>query len=284
MAPAGARVVGIMGGPQQVAASFSPRIHNAAFKALGMDWVYVGFPAESGSAPRTARALAASGVAGFNVTMPHKTAVAGAVDRLEGPAKATQAVNTVEVRDGELIGWNTDGEGLVRFLRVDAGATIEGASAAVLGSGGAARACVAALAEAGARSITVLARNEARAEALRALAAGTDFRCGPLGPESSRILESSDLVINATPLGRAGDPAAAAAEHVRAGATVVDLVYVPPAGHLVEAARARGASAHGGLGMLVHQAALAFAIWSGVEPPLDVMREAARDALREASG
>jgi shikimate dehydrogenase len=304
------RVVGIIGGTRQVPLSLSPRIHNAAFRALGLDWVYVGFPVEEGSAPAAVAGLAAAGVRGFNVTMPHKMAVAACMDRLEGLAATVGAVNTVEVRgDGELVGWNTDGEGLLRYIQRDIGAQVDGAATVVLGSGGAARSAVAALARAGAGSVTVLARNRDRAEELRAFVRRAEFRVGGLGPEAGGIISAADLIVNATPIGQlpsgpAHDPAGEGGlravqppavgpddvaiavpipvDAIPPGCVLVDMVYRPPVTRLVDQARARGASAHGGLGMLLHQAALAFEIWTGHEAPLEAMSAAAVSELRPA--
>jgi shikimate dehydrogenase len=320
------KVVGIVGGIHQVPLSLSPRIHNAAFRALGLDWVYVGFPVEEGSVAAAVKGLAAAGVRGFNVTMPHKLSVAACMDRLEGLAATIGAVNTVEVRgSGELVGWNTDGDGLLRFLRRDVGATVEGASALVVGAGGAARSAVAAFARAGAGSVTVLARNTNRAESLRTIARGAEFRVAGLGQlhqldSEAEVVASSDRIVNATPVGQvvtlppavspdvvpvrsdgegsASSPAGGAAagasgvpgapgvpdprnglpipvDAIRPGTVLVDMVYKPPVTRLVDQARARGADAHGGLGMLLHQAALAFEIWTGQEPPLEAMSAAA---------
>jgi shikimate dehydrogenase len=317
------KVVGIVGGTSQVPLSLSPRIHNAAFCALGLDWVYVGFPVEEGAAARAVAGLAAAGVRGFNVTMPHKVAVAACMDRLEGLAATVGAVNTVEIRaSGELVGWNTDGDGLLRFLRFDVGAEVEGKSTLVLGAGGAARSAVAALARAGAASVTVLARNRARAEALGGIARGAEFRVAGLGREADEIVGASAVIVNATPVGQvshiseAGPPGPATTnaarsedsdlrrvddvpanpravgtglplppipvDSIRPGTVVVDMVYKPPVTRFVEEARARGADAHGGLGMLLHQAALAFEIWTGREAPLEAMSAAAVSELRPA--
>jgi shikimate dehydrogenase len=300
-------VVGIVGGTRQVPLSLSPRIHNAAFGALGLDWVYVGFPVEEGNAPAAVAGLAAAGVRGFNVTMPHKIAVAACMDRLEGLAATVGAVNTVEVRSGgELVGWNTDGEGLLRYIRRDIGADVRGAAVVVLGSGGAARSAVATLARAGAGSVTVLARNPARAEELRGLVRGAGFRVGALGPEAEALVSGADFIVNATPIGQApsgpgdGDgglhalePPAVIPDAVAVAVPIpvdaiaphcvlVDMVYKPPVTRLVDLARARGASAHGGLGMLLHQAALAFEIWTGQEAPIEAMSAAAVSELRPA--
>lgn len=272
------KVVGIIGGAEQVARSLSPAIHNAAFEALELDWVYLPFPVES-RAGEAIRGLAAAGVRGLNVTMPHKLAAAEAVDRLNGSARVTRAVNTVEVRGSQLIGHNTDGEGLVRFLSRDLGTKCEGRSVLVIGAGGAARSVVAALAMAGAGSITVLARDAAQAEELKALAGPATFRAADLSSAGSAV-ESSDLIVNATPVGQKDEVPLIPTGQIRPEATVVDLVYKPQATRFVEEARRRGATAAGGLGMLLHQAALSFEIWTGMQPPLEVMSAAALHSLK----
>ncbi|MGH2768839.1 MAG: shikimate dehydrogenase [Actinomycetota bacterium] len=279
-------VVGLVGGPLQVERSLSPKIHNAAFAALDLDWVYVGFPAGPGAGDQAVRGLLAAGVSGLNVTMPHKIAAASAVDRLEGLAAAVGAVNTVEVRGSESVGWNTDGEGLLRFL-TDAGIQVAGASVVVLGSGGAASSTVAALAGAGASSFYVLARDPARARRLRVLAGSAAFQAGALETGARGPISEADLIINATPIGQEGEGAPIPVEAIRPGAVVADLVYHPPTTRLVEEVRGRGARAYGGLGMLVAQAALSFEIWTGRPAPVEAMKAAAmanEQAVRALTG
>lgn len=273
------RVAGLVGGPGQVLHSRSPAIHNSAYAALGLDWAYVGFPVAVGGVPSALAGLRAAGVAGVNVTMPHKLAAARAVDRLEGVAAALGAVNTVQMLAGELIGWNTDADGLTSFLTREAGVTIKGASAVVVGSGGSARAVIAGLALAGADRVTVLARDPAKAAELAPLATGAAFAAGSLGvPEAADVLAAADLVVHATPVGQAGEAPLIPVAALRPGAVLVDLVYHPEASPLVVAATRQGLRAYGGLGMLVHQAALAFEIFTGVPAPVAAMWAGARGA------
>lgn len=274
----GTKLAGIIGGPHQVQSSLSPAIHNAAFEALDLDWIYLGFPVEIEDVESALRGLAAAGVRGLNVTMPHKIAAAAVVDRLEGDASVIGAVNTIELRSGELIGWNTDAEGFVRFLRLDLGFEPRGASVLVLGAGGAARAIVAGLAGAGAASVTVAARDRSRADALKDLAGGARFASSGVG-ETAREASAADLIVNATPIGEAGESPLVEAGQIRPQATVVDLVYHPPSTPLVSSARERGVEAHNGLGMLIHQAALSFEIWTGLRPSLEAMSAAALGEL-----
>lgn len=263
------QVAGLIGGPAQVARSLSPAIHNAAFSELGMDWVYLCFPVREAAVAAAVRAVGALGLRGANVTAPHKLAAAAAVGRLEGAAARTGAVNTVEVRGGDLVGHLTDGEGLLRWLREE-GVEVAGRSVLLVGARGSARAAADALTRAGAGGLTVLNRTPAHAEELGSLAAGVPFRALPLEAEEPDLVAAADLVVNATPVGQKGGCPLRFAGSVRPEAVVVDLVYGTET-ELVARARAAGARAFDGLGMLVHQAALAFEIWTGREAPLGAM-------------
>jgi len=249
-------------------------MHNAAFRALGLDWVYLAFDVPPGEVEGAVAGMRALGIEGLSVTIPHKEPMAGAVDVLSPLAQALGAVNTV-VRDprGRLRGENTDGPGFLRFLTDDEGFDPAGRRCLVVGAGGAARAVVKALADAGAAEVVVAGRTPARVEAVAALAGD----CGRVGVPAEA--GEADLVVNATPLGMAGTDAAGQLPvddaHLGPGQLVVDLVPNPAITPLVEAARARGAMAVNGLGMLVHQAALAFRMWTGQEAPVAVMSAAA---------
>jgi shikimate dehydrogenase len=279
-------VAGVVGGPRQVARSLSPAIHNAGYRALGLDWVYVGFPvaAEGADAVAVLRGLGGSGVAGFNVTMPHKLAAAEAVDRLAGQAAVVGAVNAVEVTGSELVGWNTDGEGLASFLVRETDTDLDGCALVVIGAGGSARSVVSGLVLAGAGSVTVLARDPGRAAALAPMAGEGPFRALPLeasgsASASAEAVGAADVIVNATPVGQEGEAPLIPVESIRPGTVVVDLVYHPLETPLVQAASRAGARAYGGLGMLVHQAALAFEIFTGRSAPLEAMWAGAREAL-----
>lgn len=266
------RVAAVIGSP--VRHSLSPAIHNAAFAAARLDWVYVAFEVAPGRAGEALDAVQALGLGGLSVTMPHKEAVAAAVDRLDPAAAALSAVNTVVVdRVGALVGHNTDGAGFVDCLRADGGVDPRGRSVLVLGAGGAARAVVDALARAGTGEIVVVNRTAERAEVTAALA-GPAGRVGTAGD-----VAGADVVVNATSVGMAGtggaDALAVDPALLRAGQVVVDLVYHPLDTPLLQAARAAGAAAVDGLGMLVHQAAHPQLLWTGRSPDVAVMRAAA---------
>jgi shikimate dehydrogenase len=259
------RVVGVIGDP--VVHSRSPAMHNAAFAALGLDWVYVAFPVARGDGAAAVRAVPALGLSGLNVTMPHKGDAARACDDLAPEAAALGAVNTVVNADGALVGHSTDGEGFLRALD-DEGVAVRGRRALVVGAGGAARAISHALGRAGA-AVTVAAR---RPDAARDVAALTPD--GVTAGIDDIAVEHFDVIVNATPLGMRGEPPPFDPAGLHAGQFVYDTVY-PTETPLLRDARARGLRAAGGLGMLVHQGALSFSLWTGVEPPLDIMRAAA---------
>lgn len=270
------RLAAVIGDP--VRHSLSPVLHNAGFRALGLDWVYVAFEVGAGGVAAAVAGARALGVAGLNVTMPHKAAVAAAVDRLTPAAEALGAVNTVVRAGGELVGDNTDGEGFVASLVADHGFEVGGRRCLVVGAGGAARAVTWALAGAGAAEVVVVARRHEQAAAAASLAGGV----GTVG--SAEDAGRADLVVNATPIGMGHTGACAPHLPVDptllgAGQLVVDLVYDPLTTPFVAAARARGALAANGLGMLLHQAALAFRLWTGDEAPIDVMSSAVTDHL-----
>lgn len=268
-------LTGILGGTEQVKLSLSPAIHNAAFKDLNLDWVYLPFGTTPENLETAIRGLAAAGVRGMNVTMPHKLPAMAAMNQIAPSAQRVGALNTIEVLpDGELVGHNTDGDGLIRFLDWDLGVSLLECHALVVGTGGSARAAVASLGAAGVAHLCVLARDLDKAEDLRTVAGNVIFETADLFGDCENWVSQADVVINATPVGQANElpviPVAALSPEV----VLVDLVYRPPVTPLIAAARARGVMAHSGLGMLLHQAALSFEIWTGVEAPMDAMSAA----------
>ncbi|HVA04839.1 MAG TPA: shikimate dehydrogenase [Acidimicrobiales bacterium] len=258
-----------MGDP--VAHSLSPLLHNAAFDALGLDWVSVAFPVAAGHSAAALEGIRVLKIAGLSVTMPHKEDAYALVDETTPVARRLGAVNCVTWRDGSLVGDSTDGEGFLAALRRDAGFDPDAKRCAVIGAGGAARAVILALAGAGAAEVVVLNRTPARAEVAAALA-------GPVGRVGSAAdVVDAELVVQATPLGMARREGSGSgqlpfdAQSLHLGQVVADLVYHPRQTPLLEAARARGAVAVGGLGMLVHQAALALERWTGRAVPVEAL-------------
>lgn len=276
-------MVAVLGRP--VRHSLSPAIHNAAFAAVGLDWAMAAFEVAEEDAAPAAVGLRALGLAGASVTMPLKRALVPHVDELDDVARRLGALNCiVRMPAGGLLGSSTDGPGLLAAL-AEAGVDVAGRRTLVIGAGGAARAAVLALAEAGAASVVVVARRPEQAAEAAALA-GSAGRIG-----RSEEARDADVVVNATPVGmdRGGAATAGPAYPVdpallSAGQTVLDMVYEPVRTAWLEEAEHRGATALDGIGMLVHQAALAFERWTGMPAPVGVMRQAARRALWSREG
>lgn len=268
-----------------IAHSLSPAVHNAAFSHLGLDWVYVAFAVDRGGGGGAVAAMRTLGLGGLSVTMPLKAEVAAAVDGLADEARRLGAANAV-VRDGDrLIGHSTDGQGFLDALRHDAGFDPGGRRCVVIGAGGAGRAAILALARAGASEVVVVNRSPERAAQAAALAGGV--RVGTIADAAD-----GDLVVNATPIGMTSgglapgsgpdDPTGGpwwAAERMGPGQLFVELSYDPAVTPQMALAASRGVSVLGGVGMLVHQAARALALWTGLDPPVKVMRAAAEAEL-----
>ncbi len=269
---AATRLFGLLGDP--VAHSLSPAIHNAALQAAGIDGVYLALrvsPLDLGMAIAGARAL---GIAGLNVTIPHKVSVIAHLDGVTPVAGAIGAVNTIFWDGDRLLGDNTDVLGYRAMLGGSAPRR-----ALILGSGGAARAVAFALAEDGAQ-VTIAARLLARAVAGACEAADV----AAIGWQRvDTALVATDLVVNATPVGMADGLQSplevAALERLPRHARVHDLVYGPHPTRLVLLARERGLDATDGQAMLIHQAAAAFWRWTGVFAPVEQMERAFRRAL-----
>ena len=194
------RLAAVIGAP--VRHSLSPTLLNAAFATTGLDWAYLAFEVPDGGATSALQAMRTLGFGGLSVTMPHKAAVAAAVDCCTPEAEALGAVNCVVADDGMLVGHNTDGGGFIDGLSHDTGLDMGGRRAVVLGAGGAARAVIRALGEAGAAEVAVVNRTRDRAVGAAALA-GSVGRVVD-GDDTAGALANADLVVNATPLGMAG--------------------------------------------------------------------------------
>jgi 3-dehydroquinate dehydratase/shikimate dehydrogenase len=261
-------VYGLVGWP--LSHSVSPAMHNAAFAATRIDGVYLPFPAADADDFVTfGHAL---GVKGVSVTIPYKIALFERVDEIDAVARRVGAINTIRASDGRWIGGNTDVEGFLQPLveRVE----LNGLRAAILGSGGAARAVAVALSSSGCR-VRLHARNPQHAEEA---GVATSAEVGPYPPERG----SWDLLVNCTPVGmypRVDETPIDAADLT--GRCVYDLVYNPAGTRLLRDAARAGCQTIGGLEMLVAQAHEQFYWWTGVRPPVGVMREAALKRLAE---
>jgi 3-dehydroquinate dehydratase/shikimate dehydrogenase len=265
------RVYGVIGQP--IAHSLSPLMHNAAFRAAGMDAVYL--PFEVADLRDFLGTLSSFGVAGFSVTIPHKQAVLRYLDGVDPLAEMIGAVNTVVVRgDGSLYGYNTDYVGVLRTLQRLV--RLEGSRVLIVGAGGAARAVALALATAGA-FVSVSAR---RLSAARELARAVGGEAVPRAALRRRRFEA---IINCTPVGQAPAESSAPLRAEELNAEVLfDLVYNPLETTLLRLARRRGLKMIPGWQMLVEQGAAQFEIWTGLRAPLGVMRRAVLQGLGRA--
>jgi shikimate dehydrogenase len=280
-------VIALLGHP--VAHSISPRFQQAAIDAVGLDARYEAWDTTPADLFTAVERLRSGDLLGANVTVPHKVAVLPLVDRPDPVAERTGAVNTVVRKDGLLYGTNTDVRGVLRALE-DSNCEVSGCNVLLLGAGGAARAVVVAMRQGGAASLTIANRTLEHARDLAALG-GESLSVGvcALDPSSEQLRDAmahAGLVIHSTPLGMRHGPGERVSplpsELFRPGQVAFDLVYVPERTPFLEAAERAGVRTIGGLAMLVYQGAESFRLWTGQEPPLDVMFEAARAALAES--
>lgn len=274
--------LGIFGFP--VAHSKSPQMHQAAARALGIALEYERFEVAPADLAPQVRRKHEDNIDGYNLTVPHKEAVMALLDEITPMARTIGAVNSVVKTNEGYVGHNTDAPGLVRSLE-EAGVRIDDARVVVLGAGGAARAAVVGLAGAGATEIAVLARRPEQSETLvRALAA--DVNCtieASALSEADWYFDSATLVVQATSATLESNPRAdefaraLPIGNLPADAVVVDMVYKPLETSVLTRAKAHGLKIVDGLGMLLHQGAIAFEMWTGSAPPIDVMRSALDD-------
>jgi shikimate dehydrogenase len=281
------RLAGVIGWP--IDHTLSPAMHNAVYAELGLDWVYIplGVSDEIGLR-RLVAAVRSLPFVGFNVTMPYKEPILELCDEVATAADMAGAVNTVHCSsDGRLIGYNTDGRGMLESLAADADFNPAGKQVALIGAGGAAAAAFVSLILAKVDAVTVVNRDLERAEELldrmAPRAGGIGLDAVPLADAEEAVREA-DLIINATPVGmKVGSGSPVPTGWIGAQQVVFDMVYGTPAPtDLVTAARAHGAVALDGLGMLVAQGATAVDIWNAeaqTRTPRDVMRRAAEQQL-----
>ena len=266
------KLLALIGDP--VGHSLSPAMHNAAFAADGLDFVYVALNVGAGDLPAAVRGAAALGLRGFNVTMPHKRAMVPLVDELDEGARISGAVNTVVIEGQKLRGFNTDGPGMVEACR-EAGIELEGQSVVLLGAGGAAASIAAAFCDEGIGELHIVNRNPEHAatlaDKLREAGKGVEVEVHPTGALDGTV--RAPIVVNTTPLGmRDGDPLPLPPEYLDGDTALVDAVYRPGAETaLVRQARGRGANVVTGQRMLLYQGVLAQRLWTGRQPNVEAM-------------
>jgi shikimate dehydrogenase len=280
---AATRLCAVIGNP--IAHSLSPAIHNAAFEALGLDFIYVACQVEDvRGALAGMRAL--HNFRGMSVTIPHKTEAMKYVDEVNETDRSIGSINTIIKEDGKLVGLGTDGPGALKAL-VDAGVNLEGKKVLMLGSGGAARAIAFTLArQKGLAEIRLLDVNGAMlAELVSDLREGTPapVESGLLTEDSlADAMKEADLLIHCTPVGmHPKEGASLVPAHLfRAGQVVFDIVYTPLETRLLADARARGLKTISGVEMFINQAVLQFEKFTGVGAPVEVMRRVVMEHLK----
>ncbi len=263
---------GVVGYP--IGHSLSPAMHNAAFSASGLNAVYLAF--ETRDIKGCVEGMKALGIRGMSVTLPHKSAVIPLLDEVDGLAKGIGAVNTIVSDEGRLVGYNTDALGALRALEDKV--ELSGKTCLIIGAGGAARAIGFILRDRGIH-LAVSNRSSGRGEAL-ASALGCPF----VSLEELRGTEA-DVLIQTTPVGmHPNDEECIILPHVlKKGMAVMDIIYNPSETRLLKIARERGCLTIGGLGMLIHQGAEQFRLWTGIEAPLNTMTQAVKNALRRVN-
>jgi shikimate dehydrogenase len=269
------KLLGIIGHP--VSHSLSPVMHNAALRASGLNYVYVPFEVAPEGLAAAVTGLKALGVAGFNVTIPHKTHVIQYLDALDDSAEAAGAVNTVKNDCGLLVGYNTDGDGLIRSMTNEFGFNVQGASIAIIGAGGAARGAIAALCRSGAGRIVIVNRTRERASELASAMTprypDTAVSVVSSPGELDESLAAVDVLVNTTSLGMNRDTISfLRLACLSPSALVYDMVYAPAVTPLLQEAAGLGLRTANGLGMLAAQGELAFTIWTGITPPFGLMK------------
>jgi len=274
-------VFGIIGDP--VEHSLSPAMHNAAFKKLGFDSIYVPFHVKAEELEAAMKGASAMGIKGLNITIPHKTEVIEYLDYLDITAGLIGAVNTIEFGENGMIGHNTDGIGAVRAI--EEVMPVKDKKVVILGAGGAARAISFQMLLSGAEELVIANRTLEKALALKEdLVEKLDpkVKITDLGFPLKEELQNTDILINTTPIGmypNVNQKPLVSSDMINEGLVVNDIVYNPIKTGLMEEAEKSGAQLVYGVKMLVYQGLEAFRIWTGIEPPVELFEKALMDEL-----
>ena len=275
------KLVGFFASP--ASHSLSPMMHNTSFEACGINAIYLAFDVDQESLEQAVAGIRTFSMLGVNVSMPNKIAVIDYLDELSPEAKLIGAVNTIVNRKGHLIGYNTDGMGFVRSVK-ETGHSIKNRKIIVLGAGGAAKAIIVQMALEGAREIIVYKRKNSTFLPLKsyfdqvAAQTGCRLRVRDYADEVqlAKDLETAELLVNATDIGMGGKKASLPIANVgwlHTDLAVFDLIYSPKETRLLQEAKKVGAQGYNGLGMLIHQGAIAFELWTNKEMPVQLVRE-----------
>lgn len=281
------KIVGLIGYP--VSHSVSPQMHNAAFKALGLNFCYLPLSVEPVDLKKAIEGIRALNIVGVNVTIPHKETIIPLLDEVTKLPRLMGAVNMILNQEGKLIGYNTDGGGFVESLKLDAKVNPKGKKVVVLGAGGASKAVSIMLAETRIKSIVITDIIIEKAENLVEYINSHFEIEATVSPLGSKAFQSSinecEILINTSPVGmHPKEDASPLPEKVKipSGIQVCDLIYNPPETKFLKSAKESGAKTLNGIGMLVRQGALSFSIFTGKDAPIDVMRSAALKVLNLA--
>ncbi len=260
------KIVGIFGWP--IEHTLSPLMHNAAFDALGLDIRYVAFRVSPDNLRDAVIAIKALNLLGVNITVPYKEKVIPLLDKVDDEASFIGAVNTIVNSEKKLTGYNTDGRGFICSFS-DIGISFEGNKILIIGAGGAARAIGYYLSEK-AEALYLYDIDKPKAE--RLVHDLSKLRKMVFVLNDLKDIGNPDIIINATPLGwKPDDPLPLRPEIIRKDMVVCDLAYKKT--RLLEEAQKRGAKVIDGTGMLLWQGVLAFELWTGIKPPVDLMRK-----------
>lgn len=273
------KVLGIFGYP--VEHSLSPLMQNAAIEAMGLNYIYIPFEIHPEELETAVKGIRSLGISGVNVTVPHKEAVMKFLDEITEEASLIGSVNTIENKNGRLIGHNTDSRGYIRSLREDAGFDPKGKRALIIGAGGAARGIAFGLFLEGVSEIIIANRTIEKAEEIKINITERDrhksiqIKTAHLSYlKEPQILSSVDLIVNTTSMGLEGRAPdvdfASTSPHV----LISDIAYKPPITSFLKKAQDAGRKTLGGLGMLLYQGAISFEIWTSNKAPVDVMKKA----------
>ncbi len=269
---------------QPIQHTHSPPMHNAALRALEMDAVYLPYEVAPDQLMEVLHAMRAMGFGGVNLTIPHKEVAFAGITDLDESAQLVGAVNTVQFTEAGLKGFSTDGYGILQAIEEAFGISVKGRSVSVVGCGGAGRSMALVCAREGAASITLWNRTPARAEQVAAEIGDVPVQLVTDLEADAAVIRASELIIQATSVGmKPGDSSPLPADCFREGQKLIDTIYVLEETPIMQLARSAGAEAVNGLGMLLHQGAKSFEIWTGVPAPVEVMRESLRQtAYRKA--
>lgn len=277
------RVCGVIGYP--IEHTLSPLMQNAAFEAVGLDYVFLAFKVKPSRIEDAVNGLRALNIRGLNVTMPHKNRVMAHLDRIDLSAQIIESVNTILNKENLLFGFNTDGVGALKALKEN-GVELKGRKVLLLGAGGAARAIAYTMAKE-ADELAVLNRTVKQAQSLSKLlekSFNKKIVAGSLSPSDiQKNLQDSDILINATSVGMKPHlyESPVAPKLLRPNLAILDIVYNPLETKLAKDAKAAGAKVVSGVEMLIYQGAASFEIWTGKSAPVEVMRKAAFNHLQK---